>query len=101
MGGWMPENYFWRSGREKRFSLDIPFYRTFPSILKGIGATDVRAIQGCQNRSHVLESQLAPRCRKAASPIDRGSACFALGLAPLDLRAEAPSGVHTAGRDSM
>jgi hypothetical protein len=22
--------YFWRSGREKCFSLDIPFYRTFP-----------------------------------------------------------------------
>jgi hypothetical protein len=24
----MPENYFWPSGREKCFSLDIPFYRT-------------------------------------------------------------------------
>src|SRR5450755_4851044 len=24
--------YFWRSGREKCFSLDIPFYRTFPRI---------------------------------------------------------------------
>jgi hypothetical protein len=23
--------YFWRSGREKCFSLDIPFYRTFPA----------------------------------------------------------------------
>jgi hypothetical protein len=23
-GGWMPEKYFWRSGREKCFSLDIP-----------------------------------------------------------------------------
>jgi len=28
-GGWMPEKYFWRSGREKCFSLDIPSYRTF------------------------------------------------------------------------
>ncbi len=27
-GGWMPEKYFWRSGREKCFSLDIPSYRT-------------------------------------------------------------------------
>jgi len=27
-GGWMPEKYFWRSGREKCFSLDIPFNRT-------------------------------------------------------------------------
>ncbi len=26
--GWMPEKYFWRSGREKCFSLDIPSYRT-------------------------------------------------------------------------
>jgi hypothetical protein len=24
--------YFWRSGREKCFSLDIPFYRTSPFI---------------------------------------------------------------------
>ena len=30
MGGWMPEKQFWRSGGEKCFSLDIPFYRTFP-----------------------------------------------------------------------
>jgi len=27
-GGWMPGKYFWRSGREKCFSLDIPSYRT-------------------------------------------------------------------------
>src|ERR1019366_8258722 len=30
MGGWMPEKQFWRSGGEKCFSLDIPFYSTFP-----------------------------------------------------------------------
>jgi hypothetical protein len=28
-GGWMSEKYFFRSGEEKCFSLDIPFYRTF------------------------------------------------------------------------
>jgi hypothetical protein len=32
MGGWMPEKQFWRSGGEKCFSLDIPFYRTSPFI---------------------------------------------------------------------
>src|ERR1019366_1931570 len=32
MGGWMPEKQFWRSGGEKCFSLDIPFYRTFPPL---------------------------------------------------------------------
>jgi hypothetical protein len=30
-GGRMPENYFWRSGREKCFSLVIPLNRTFSS----------------------------------------------------------------------
>src|ERR1700720_177675 len=25
--------YFWRSGREKCFSLDIPFYRTIPLLI--------------------------------------------------------------------
>jgi hypothetical protein len=29
-GGLDAGKYFWRSGREKCFSLDIPFYRTFP-----------------------------------------------------------------------
>jgi hypothetical protein len=28
----MPEKYFWRSGREKCFSLDIPFNRTFERV---------------------------------------------------------------------
>jgi hypothetical protein len=35
-GGWMPEKYFWRSGREKCFSLDIPFYRTSELTIRRI-----------------------------------------------------------------
>src|SRR6202140_3390104 len=37
---------------------------------------------------------------QAASPVDRGSACVAMGLAPLDLRSETPPGVRTADGDS-
>ena len=45
--------------------------------------------------------KLAPGYRKAAVPLGRGSTCIALGLAPLDLRAEAPSGIHRAERNPV
>jgi hypothetical protein len=35
----MPEKYFWRSGREKCFLLDIPSHRTFFSQLAKSGLT--------------------------------------------------------------
>lgn len=60
----------------------------------------VPAIQGCENRSHVLESEPAPGRGKLASPVDRGSACVARALAPLDLGSETPPGVRTADGDS-
>src|SRR5205823_731609 len=78
-----------------------PRQPAFTSFLKSIGAANVLAIQECQNRNHVLESELAPGYRKGASPLGRGLACIALGLAPLDLRAEALSGIHRAERNSV
>jgi len=59
------------------------------------------AIQERQNRSYVLESELAPGYRKAASSPDRGTTRIMLGLAPLDLRAEATSGIHSAEGNSV
>jgi hypothetical protein len=35
--------YFWRSGREKCFSLDIPFYRTSPFIGLLAGVVESRS----------------------------------------------------------
>jgi hypothetical protein len=32
VGGLDAGKYFWRSGREKCFSLDIPFYRTSEKV---------------------------------------------------------------------
>jgi hypothetical protein len=46
--GWMPEKYFWRSGREKCFSLDIPSYRTsgLPTI-REVFRVVTRELYGC------------------------------------------------------
>jgi hypothetical protein len=55
----MPEKYFWRSGREKCFSLDIPSYRTsgLPVIRPESGADLV--CRGCE-RTLDLTTMLSP-----------------------------------------
>jgi hypothetical protein len=57
-GGLDAGKYFWRSGREKCFSLDIPFYRTsgpyFPHHLQ-ISRTHVtKSCVACRNKQSVL-----------------------------------------------
>ena len=70
---------------------DNPLSQVF---LQKVSGGHVFAIQGCQNQRHVLEPELASGHRKAAAPHCRGLAGVALGLAPLDLRAEEPYRLH-------
>src|SRR6266481_9334394 len=74
-------------------STEIPMDPTipFPGVFESIGQQAVLAIQGCENGSHVLESELAPRCRQTNSQRGRRMARFPLGMASLDLRPEEQS----------
>ena len=70
----MSGKYFWRSGREKCFSLDIPLYRTSGSE-RFSNCSDSRAIEGREVELVPSKQDWGSICREGVAEQKRSMSC--------------------------
>jgi hypothetical protein len=70
-------------------------------VLSSIGGSECSGNSGMLKQKSCFAIRTGSRASESATRPGRGLACIALRLAPLDLRTEAPSGIHGAEKNSQ